>query len=426
MTPSSLKKANILLGLQFLSDFGDSITTALLALCVLDITQSTEKVGFVYVFTILGFTIFTLVGGYLGDALSRRNILFCADVGRGIVVLLLILAVDQKSIALIYATSFLLSTLGSLHGPVKISIWAEAIPSNFLERYNNLSQLSIQSSSIFGPLIASFLVLQNWTTLGFMVDAITFFICAIVFVNIIGKQNSPREIAEKRNFLQGFNITLRAREIRKYVAYDAIQMIGFGAFNGTFLILAQRDYLWTKAEYSIHLFIIALLTTIGAIIGAVPFVERISTNTKLTGCALISALTLYIALVVKSFPLASIFVGICDGAIVLTMAVARTKVQLAAVHAYPQFLSSIIAARSIIIRAATLLGMLICLGMEKYIGLEATLMLLVLPIGLSFVPLLSAAGDAQPVENLTAAKTFVDDISKKFMQHAYTRKDNNS
>lgn len=397
---TSLKKANTLLGTQFLSDFGDQVTTALLAICVLEITQSTEKVGYVYVFTILGFMIFTLLGGILGDAFSRKKTLCCADFGRGIVVLLLIIAVHQKSIALIYATSFLLSTLGSLHGPVKLSIWAETIPPTYLERYNNLSQLSIQSSSIFGPLIASFLVLHHWTTLGFLIDAFTFFTCALVFMNIIANQNTPREPKRKRDFLKGFKIVFRAREIKKYVVYDALQMVGFGAFNGTFLVLAQRDFLWSKAEYSLHLFIVALLTTMGAIVGAIPLVERINANTKLIACALISAVMLYLALVIKSFPLCSIFVGACDAAIVLTMAVARTKVQLVAKQSFPEFLSSIIAARSIIIRASTLLSMMLCIWMEKHMGLETTLTLLIIPIALSFVPLMTTVAN-QPVERLT-------------------------
>lgn len=170
----SVGKSNIMLGLQFLSDFGDQITSALLALIMLDITQSTGKVGFVYIFTTLGFVLFTLVGGMLGDALSRRNIICLADIGRGLVVLLLIIATVKKSIALIYIASFLLSILGSIHGPVKISIWAESIPANSLERYNSLSELSVQSSAIFGPLIASFFILINWENFGFFIDALTF------------------------------------------------------------------------------------------------------------------------------------------------------------------------------------------------------------------------------------------------------------
>lgn len=203
--PASVSKANSLLGLQFLSDFGDQITAALLALCVLDITQSTGKVGFIYILTTLGFVIFTMVGGFLGDVLGRRTILCFADAGRGLTILLLILAVREKSIILIYATSFLLSILGSVHVPVKVSAWAENIPSRHLERYNSLFELSFQSSTILGPLIATYFVMKNMVSAGFAIDAMTFFICAIVFSQIILKRTTEvKKHTEQRDFLKGF------------------------------------------------------------------------------------------------------------------------------------------------------------------------------------------------------------------------------
>ncbi len=335
---ASLGKANGLFGLQFLSDFGDQITNALLALCVLDITQSTGKVGFIYVVTTFGFVVFTLVGGLLGDALSRRNILCFADLGRGLAVLLLLLAVREKSISLIYATSFLLSILGSIHGPVKVSTWAENIPASYLERYNSLFELSLQISTILGPLIASFFILRNWTNFGFAMDALSFFICAIVFSQIVANKTKARKQTPKRDFLKGFKIIAEESEIKKYVSYDAIQMIGFGAFNATFLVLAQRDFGWSKVDYSYHLTIVALFTTVGALMGATRMAAKIDPTAKLTACALISAMALYATLKVQSFPQSSFLLGICDGLIVLTMAVARTKVQLRAMQFYPDYL----------------------------------------------------------------------------------------
>jgi hypothetical protein len=46
---SNTNKANSLLALQVLSDFGNEITTAILALCLLDITKSTGKVWVLYI-----------------------------------------------------------------------------------------------------------------------------------------------------------------------------------------------------------------------------------------------------------------------------------------------------------------------------------------------------------------------------------------
>jgi len=383
----SIKKANTFLCLQFLSDFGDNITSALLALCLLDITKSAEKIGLVYFITTLGYVLFTLAGGLLGDKLSKRNILFSADVGRGLVVLLLIIALSEKSILLIYATSFLLSILGSLHRPVKLSTWAESIPNNRLERYNSLSELSIQASTVLAPLIASFFIMKEWANWGFALNGLTFFMCALIYFRVVAKRNNVVATAPaERDIFKGFKLIYKNTEMSKYVIYDAVQMIGFGAFNATFLVLAQRDFGWSKLDYSYHLSIVAVFTTIGALMGATVYMAKMNHVTKLIGCAIASAIALFTMMQIQSFPMSSLLVGICDGLAVLTMTVTKTKVQLIAKRDHTHALTSIIAARYILIKAATLLGTGACLLIDDFISLEMTLTLFVIPIGVSFLP----------------------------------------
>ncbi len=392
---SSIGKANILLGLQFLSDFGDQITTALLALCILDITKSTDKVGFVYFITTLGFVFFTLAGGYLGDRLSKRYILFYSDIGRCLIVLLMVLAIKEKSITLIYISSFMLSILGSLHRPVKLSIWAQSIPSSRLERYNSFSEFSTQASMMLGPLIASFFIAYQLVNFGFALDALTFFLCAISFAAIISQKTNKSQVCKNnpRNLLKGFKLIAQNQEMAQYISYDAIQMFGFGAFNATFLVLAQRDFGWTKVEYSYHLSIIAACALIGASLGFTKLVSKIKPTTKLIACAILSSLALGMVLHVQSFPLGSILFGICDGLAVITMVATRTKVQLLAKSLHIDFLSSILASRSIIIKAATLLGTGTCLIIDDFLSLKLTLVLYIIPIGLSFLPFVLAKKD---------------------------------
>lgn len=404
---ASTGKANTLLGLQFLSDFGDQITTALLALCVLDITKSTSKVGLVYFISTFGFVVFTFVGGYLGDRLSKRNILVYSDIGRGLIVLLMIIAFKERSIVLIYITSFLLSILGSLHRPVKLSIWAQSIPHNRLESYNCCSEFSTQASTIVGPLIASFFIAQELVSFSFAIDSLTFFLCAIFFAIIIQERSKP-QTGNKRDLLHGFRLIARDHEMLKYVSYDAIQMIGFGAFNATFLVLAQRDFGWTKVEYSYHLSIMAIFALAGASLGATKAIVNISANTKLVTCAILSSLALFMVMQIESFPMASILFGVCDGLAVITMVVARTKVQLIAKAMHPDFISSILASRSIIIKGATLLGTGTCIIIDDYLNLELTLCLYIIPIGLSFLPFVIKRREPVSVLNMAQHQKVVE------------------
>lgn len=91
-----------------LENSGTSIKTGntFLALCLLDITNSTREVGLVYFINTVGFILFTILGGYLGDRISKRTILCYSDLGRGIFVLAMIAAIAVKSMALIYCLHF--------------------------------------------------------------------------------------------------------------------------------------------------------------------------------------------------------------------------------------------------------------------------------------------------------------------------------
>lgn len=71
------------------------------------------------------------------------------------------------------------------------------------------------------------------------------------------------------------------------------------------------------------------------------------------------------------------------------MVISKTKVQLHANHAHPEFLTSILAARSIIIKTTTLLGTAGCLIMERFLDLESTLWVCLIPLAFGFFPILN-------------------------------------
>lgn len=144
-----------------------------------------------------------------------------------------------------------MSLLGSIHRPVKFSLWAQSIPTKRLELYNCFSELSTHSSVIVGPLIASLLVTYGLINWGFALDAGTFLICAAVFSFIVVEQPSTIK-RQREDLFGGFKGIFLDGDLRRYVSYDAIQMVAHGAFNATFLVLAQRDFAWSKTEYSYY------------------------------------------------------------------------------------------------------------------------------------------------------------------------------
>lgn len=366
-------RANTLLALQFLSEFGDQITLSLLALCLLNITNSTTKIGFVYLLSTLGFVIFTIFGGYLGDRINRKTLLFFSESGRGTVVLAMILGVKFNSIGFIYISSFFLSMLGSLSKPSTLSIWAQSIPKTNLERYNSFSAFSRYGSEIIGPLIASLLVSLNFHYWGFALDAFTFFICAFVFSCLATPSPKLEDLKKKPELLQGFKIIFQDNKINKYVLFDASQMLCHGAFNATFLVLAQRDFGWSAANYSLHLSCLAFFSIVGAIIGATKICTNIKPILRLVGCIIVSLLSLILVLKIKVFPFASIAFGLCAMVAVIAGCLTKSKVQSHANIAHNHAISSILAARSVIIKLATLMGVGSCMALSNFYSLELSL-----------------------------------------------------
>lgn len=386
---ASVRKGNTLLGLQAFSDFGDQITAALLALSIIDITTSTTKVGLVYFFTTAGFVPFTLLGGYLGDRVSKKRILFYSDMGRGFIVLLMIVALAMKSLTLIYIASFFLSMLSSLHRPVKLSLWTSSIPGDRHELYNCFSELSTHTSFILGPLIAAILLSHHYENWGLAVDAMTFFVCAFIFLAVVSERPvDPQMLRTNSDLLIGFKLIFRNKELTKYVTFDAIQMVSHGAFNATLIVLMQRDFGWSKSEYSYHLSIAAGFAVAGAALGVWKHISNLSVIAKLVGCNILTALSYALMLYYKTFPLASFFFGFCNTAAVIIMVVSKTRVQMLANQAHPESLTSILAARSIFIKAATLAGTGGCLIVGHFLNIEATLWIFLAPLGLGFLPIM--------------------------------------
>jgi hypothetical protein len=71
------------------------------------------------------------------------------------------------------------------------------------------------------------------------------------------------------------------------------------------------------------------------------------------------------------------------------MIVTKTKAQMHAQQMYDQSISSILAARLILIKTATLIGAGSCLFFERLLHLEATLWIFLVPLALGILPLLA-------------------------------------
>lgn len=104
-------------------------------------------------------------GGILADRFNRRTIMICADLGVGIISLILGIAilVGQASVLLIALMAIARSVGQAFHSPAMLAAMPMLVPQKHLMRINTLDQLLISICSIGAPAFGILL----YTTLGF-------------------------------------------------------------------------------------------------------------------------------------------------------------------------------------------------------------------------------------------------------------------
>lgn len=112
----------------------------------------------------------------------------------------------------------------------------------------------------------------------------------------------------------------------------------------------------------------------------------ISASSQNCGVTFVSAITLGMVLFNKTFLLCSVMFGIGNMVAIIAMIVTKTKAQTIGKDLYPDALSSILAARAIIIKSAALLGTGSCLVISNYLSLRLTLWSFLIPLVAGFLP----------------------------------------
>jgi MFS family permease len=161
---------------QTLSRFGDSIAGIALAFAVLTLTRSATSLGLVLLASRAPVIALTLVGGVLGDRLSRRLIMLTTDAARTVIqvvaaVLLLTGHAHLWSLAALEAGA---GVGTAMFNPAASGRVAELVPKTKLRQANSLLGISISTAQVTGVGAAGVLVAVIGPGSAYAVDAGTF------------------------------------------------------------------------------------------------------------------------------------------------------------------------------------------------------------------------------------------------------------
>ncbi len=171
--------------------------------------------------------LFGAIAGVVADRLDRKRTMIISDVGRALLVLLLIFVRDITSIFII---SFAMEVLSLIRQPAREATVPHLVPSDSLVTANSLSLVGSYGTmpvgaillTLFGTLVAVFdldsSAIDPKLSMAFLFDSLTFLVSAVIVATIpIPKP----EISERRRARSTFDLRAPVRDIVEGVQFVA-------------------------------------------------------------------------------------------------------------------------------------------------------------------------------------------------------------
>jgi len=166
----------LLFGGQAISVVGDALFPVALAFAVIELSDSPTSLGLVLAAQAVPLAVLVLVGGVVGDRLSRRRVMIASDLARA--------AVQAAAAALLIAgvaELWHLAVLAALYGaaeaffrPAAAGLVPRLVPGERLQQANALIAVSQSGGLVLGPALAGVLIALLGPGSAIAIDAATF------------------------------------------------------------------------------------------------------------------------------------------------------------------------------------------------------------------------------------------------------------
>lgn len=184
----------LLLTGQTLSRIGDHLYQIVLAWWVLEATGSAVVMSGVLILSVAPLVVFGLLGGVAVDRYPRVQVMVISDVLRGVLVVIVAVMAFNGTLQVwhVYVISLLFGIVDSFFQPAFTALVPELVPANDLPSANSLSSMSNQFGRIVGPALAGAIIALGGTSLGFALNAVSFFISTVCLFPLLRLAAVPR------------------------------------------------------------------------------------------------------------------------------------------------------------------------------------------------------------------------------------------
>jgi MFS family permease len=223
---------------QVVSFSGDWFLFVALAGLVFHLTRSPVRVAAVYASLTVPFAFFTFIGGPLADRLNRQALMIVADVVRGVLALGFFLIHQASQVWLVYVMAGLITALGAVFEPASMAAVPNLVDREDLPTANVMAGATWGTMLALGSAIGGLVVAAFGRGAGYIGDAVSFLLSALLIVRIRRPFSEPREPHhEHPGLFEATREAIRyARQDRRVLAMLTVKG-GFGLGGGVVALL---------------------------------------------------------------------------------------------------------------------------------------------------------------------------------------------
>lgn len=231
-----------------ISAIGSKVTFLAMPLTAALVLQATPaEMGYLAVAGSLPGLLFGLLVGVWVDRRRRRGLLVGADVGRGVLLLLIPLAVrlGWLQMSWLYVIMFLTGTLSLIFGAADHAYLPALVRREQLLDANSKLAISRSAAEVAGPTLAGWLIQAVTAPVAILVDALSFLLSGLLLGSIRQPEAPPVRHAEDGHFLReiGAGLRLLGKEQTLQAITVATAIISFfnAALEAIYLLYMTRN-----------------------------------------------------------------------------------------------------------------------------------------------------------------------------------------
>lgn len=231
-----------------ISAIGSKVTFLALPLTAALVLQATPvEMGYLSVAGSLPGLLFGLLVGVWVDRRRRRALLVLADVGRGVLLLLIPLAawLGLLQMSLLYGVLFLTGALSLLFGAADHAYLPSLVRREALVDANSKLAISRSAAEIAGPTLAGWLIQVATAPVAILVDALSFLLSGLLLSFIRQPETAPVRQTEEGHFFQeisaGMRLLYKERTLWAITSTTAIISFFNAALEAVYLLYMTRN-----------------------------------------------------------------------------------------------------------------------------------------------------------------------------------------